>query len=111
MTLTFEPELIPLKFDADGNARASGTRVTLDTIVAAFDEGSCPEEIVLEFPTLPLADVYFILGYYLRHRAEVDAHLEEQLQEAEAFQRKMEVLSPPDELWERLLARRAAGAP
>lgn len=42
MTLT---EIIPLKTDKDGVMRVSKTRVTLDTIVAAFSEGATAEEI------------------------------------------------------------------
>jgi hypothetical protein len=32
--------------------------------------------MVEQFPTLDLADVYAVIGYYLRHRADVDAYVE-----------------------------------
>ena len=45
-------------------------------MVAAFGEGATAEEIVQQYPSLDLGDVYAVLAYYLRHRLEVDAHLE-----------------------------------
>jgi uncharacterized protein (DUF433 family) len=36
----------PLVKDADGVLRVAGTRVTLDSIVASFDLGATPEEVV-----------------------------------------------------------------
>ncbi|WP_390889389.1 DUF433 domain-containing protein [Leptodesmis sichuanensis] len=38
------------------------TRVTLDTVVAVFKQGSTAEEIVYRYPTLKLADVYATIG-------------------------------------------------
>ena len=38
-------ERVPIRTDADGVVRIAGTRVTLDTIVAAFDAGATAEEI------------------------------------------------------------------
>ena len=38
-------ERVPIHTDADGVVRVAGTRVTLDTIVAAFDAGAAAEEI------------------------------------------------------------------
>ena len=35
---------IPLQTDADGVVRVGGTRVTLDTVVAAFADGATAEE-------------------------------------------------------------------
>ena len=75
MTLSTPAELMPLQVDSDGVMRVGGTRVTLDTVIAIFEQGATAEEIVQRFPTLDLADVYFAIGYYLRHRQEVDDYL------------------------------------
>ena len=45
MTLTIATEPIPLRMDSDGVVRVGKTRVTLDTVVAAFVEGATAEEI------------------------------------------------------------------
>ncbi len=58
MSLLIASEPVPLKVNADGVVCVGGTRVTLDTIVAAFDEGATPEEIAYQYPSLRLADVY-----------------------------------------------------
>ena len=65
----------PLESDSDGVIRLTGTRVRLDSIVTAFQQGSSVEEIVLKFPTLRLTDVYSVITYYLWHRDEVEEYL------------------------------------
>lgn len=106
MSLDFTPEPVPLQTNPHGSVRATGTRVTLDTIVGTFNDGASAEEIVLRYPTLRLPEVYTILAYYLRHRAEVDAYLHDQQQEADAVRRENEIRFPPHGVRERLLARR-----
>ena len=49
--------------------------MTLDTVVTAFLEGGSAEEIREQYPSLQLSDIYSVIGYYLRHQAEVDAYL------------------------------------
>ena len=66
MTLTIPIESAPIETDPQGVVRVAKTRVTLDTLVTAFLEGCPPEEIKEQYPSLQLADIYFILGYYLR---------------------------------------------
>lgn len=52
ITLAIETKPIPLKSDKNGTVRVAGTRVTLDTIVAAFNEGATAEEIVYQYSLL-----------------------------------------------------------
>jgi hypothetical protein len=59
--LTTEP--IPLVSGPDGVMRVRGTRVTLETVLAAFAEGATAEEIAQRYPSIPLADVYQVIGY------------------------------------------------
>jgi len=75
MSLAIAPERLPLAEDADGVMRVGGTRVTLDTVVGAFNDGASAEDIASMYPSLDLADVYAVIAYYLRRRAEVDAYL------------------------------------
>jgi uncharacterized protein (DUF433 family) len=56
----------------------AGTRVSLDSIVVAFLQGLSPETIVTEcFPVLTLEQIYGAITYYLAHRAEIDAYLQQ----------------------------------
>ena len=68
-------ETMPLKTDADGVIRVGGTRVPIDTLIAAYHEGATAEEIADQYPAVKLADVYASLGYYLKHRSEIDDYL------------------------------------
>lgn len=106
MTLSIATQALPLKPDPDGVVRVGGTRVTLDTVVAAFIEGATAEEIVYQYPSLQLADVYAVIGYYLRRRSEVEAYLRQRQQQAAKMRKQNEVRLGPDGIRERLLARR-----
>jgi uncharacterized protein (DUF433 family) len=107
MALAIEPAPVPLRTDADGVVRVGRTRVTLDTVVAAFDEGATAEEIVHQYPSLDLADVYSVIGFYLRHRSEVDAYLRQRQQQADAARAYSESRHDPSGVRERLLVRKA----
>jgi len=106
MSFLIATEPIPLEMDADGVVRVGGTRVTLDTIVAAFDEGVTAEEIVQQYPSLLLADVYTVIGYYLRRRPEVEAYLRQRQQQASEVRSQNESRFDPRGVRNRLLARR-----
>lgn len=88
MTLSTDP--VPLLEDASGAVRVGGTRVLLDVVVHAFEDGATPETIVQQFDTLRLSDVYAVIAYYLRHRDEVDAYLERRERQAEEVRRRIE---------------------
>jgi uncharacterized protein (DUF433 family) len=107
LTLTIVAEPPPLVKDADGVIRVAGTRVTFDTVVSAFQEGSTAEEIVYQYPTLNLADVYAVLGYYLQRQAEVDTYLQCRRQQAQMVRESNETRYDPQGIRERLLVRRS----
>lgn len=110
MPLTFAADVVPLETDADGVVRVGKTRVTLDTVIAAFNEGATAEEIVQQYPSLSLADMYQVIGYYLRRTAEVEAYLRQRRAEAEAVRRQNESRLDPQGVRDRLLSRRAREA-
>ena len=110
MSLVLEAPPLPLTADDDGVIRVGGTRVPLATVITAFHQGGTPEEIVADFDTLDLADVYAVIAYYLRHGAEVDAYLAEQRRLADEVRRGVEARFPQAGLRARLLARRAERA-
>lgn len=108
MTLALETPPVPLNADPDGVVRVAGTRVTLDTVVAAFSEGATPEEIAQQYPVVKLADVYSVLGFYLTRKDEVDAYFAARREQSERVRRENEARFNPQGIRERLLARRAA---
>ena len=44
--------------------------MTLDTVISAFNADATAEEIVQQYPSIALADVYSVIAYYLRHQAD-----------------------------------------
>jgi uncharacterized protein (DUF433 family) len=104
-------EIIPLQTDSTGVIRIGGTRVTLDTVVGAFRDGATAEEIVQQYPSLNLADVYHVIGYYLRRTSEVEAYLQARKADAETLRRQNEARFDPQGVRARLLARRPGGTP
>jgi uncharacterized protein (DUF433 family) len=105
--LVIAAEPVPLEADADGVVRVAGTRVTLDTVVAAFRQGATAEEIVYQYPSLDLADVYAVLAYYLQSQAQVDAYLCRRQGQADRVRKENEARFDPHGIRERLTARRA----
>ncbi|MGO8815467.1 MAG: DUF433 domain-containing protein [Terriglobia bacterium] len=108
MGLMIAHEPAPLDATPDGVVRVGGTRVTLDTVVAAFLEGATAEEIAQQYPVLALADVYAAIGYYLRHRSEVEAYLDQRRHAAERVRSENAARFDPAGIRARLLARRTA---
>ena len=68
----------------EGAYRVAGTRVSLDSIVYAFNDGHSPETIAQSFPVLTLEQVYGSIAYYVEHREEVDRYLAAQERDYEA---------------------------
>jgi uncharacterized protein (DUF433 family) len=106
MTLTIEANPVPLTITEHGVVRVTGTRVTLDSVIYAFDEGATAEEIALRYPTLRLVDIYAVITYYLNHKIEVQAYLKREEELDDQVQREYEARPNLVEIRKRLLARR-----
>lgn len=105
MALAIASEVIPLKTDTDGVVRVGQTRVTLDTVVAVFQQGATAEEIGDRYPSLKLADIYATIAFYLNHQQEVEAYLQQRQQQAQEV-RQMNRTKFDPQLWrDRMLAR------
>ena len=102
--------IVPLRTDEHGSIRVSGTRVTLDTVIARYHQGDSPEVIHEGFDVLPLNDIYAVIAYYLAHREELDAYLLRRDEEAERIRQEWETKYPPKitraELLKRLEAQK-----
>jgi len=109
--LVVELETAPIVIDADGVARIAKTRVTLDTVVLAFEQGATAEEIAYRYPVLNLSDVYNAIGFYLNHQEDVTTYLQQRQQQAQEIRTLNEQKSNPKTLRTRLLARRAEKLP
>jgi hypothetical protein len=68
----------------------TGSRITLDTLVGAFQKGATAEQIQDSFPSLSLRDIYGVIAFYLEHQSEVEDYLQTRRAEAEAIRREIE---------------------
>jgi len=75
MSFTVVAEAPPLHEDATGELRVGDSRVLLELVIRAFQDGATPEMIVQRYSTLALPDVYAVITYYLRHQSEVKDYL------------------------------------
>ncbi len=74
-----------------GKPRIAGHRIKVQDIVIWHERlGLSPDEIVSQYPTISLADVYAALAYYHDHLAEI----REQIREGEAFVRELQAKTP-----------------
>jgi uncharacterized protein (DUF433 family) len=64
--------------DEHGVMRVAQTRVMLDSVVAAFQQGHSAETIQQQYPGLTLEEVYGAIAYYLANKDEVDEYLRRQ---------------------------------
>lgn len=110
MSLSILTATPPLAADADGVLRVGDTRVSLDSVIYAFITGATPEEIVQQYTTLDLADVYAVIAYFLQHRSEIEAYLKNRQTERDAMRQMTEARFDPTGVRARLLARRSDGA-
>ncbi len=106
MSLSLQTKPVPLTTDEHGVMRVGDTRVSLDTVTFAFKQGSTPEEIVADYSTLDLSDVYAVITYYLQNQTEVEDYLQQRQAQRDEVRREMEARFPQAGLRERLLARR-----
>ncbi|GJM41987.1 MAG: hypothetical protein DHS20C20_22690 [Ardenticatenaceae bacterium] len=108
--LSFETPTLPLQVDGHGTIRIGGTRVRLDTVIYAFNQGYTAEEILSQFPALKLADIYGVISYYLNNRKTVDNYIEQQAKEAAQIKEKLESRSGYQAFRQRLQAMKELSA-
>jgi len=103
--LTFT-QTVPLVQESDGTVHVTGSRVTLDTLVGAFQKGATAEQIHDSFPLLSLSQIYTTIAYYLEHQSEVEAYLKLRREEAASIWNEIESQQDTDGFRARVRARR-----
>lgn len=59
----------------DGEIRLTGHRISLYNVVASYKEGSTPEALHEQFPTLKLSLIHRVIAFYRENRVAVDAYV------------------------------------
>lgn len=83
-----------------------GTRISLDSVVYAFQKGFSPESIVQSFPLLTLEQVYGAIAFYLANRADIDVYLAAEEEAVDAMPQPLKTDDPA--LYNKLMAAKAA---
>ncbi|MEA5619621.1 DUF433 domain-containing protein [Cronbergia sp. UHCC 0137] len=74
-----------------GKPRIAGHRIKVQDIVIWHERmGMSPDEIIYNYPSITLADVYAALAYYHDHQTEI----RQQIEEGEEFARKLQHHKP-----------------
>ena len=98
-------QTVPLTKDETGTIRVTGSRVTLDSVVHAFQRGATAEQIQDSFPALTLSAIYTTIAYYLEHQDQVEQYLQEQKHASEETQHEIESHSSSAAFRERIRIR------
>ena len=98
----------PVHSDANGVLRVGGTRVTLDTVVNAYETGATAEEIALAYDALALAQVYATIAYYLQNKTSLDPYLTSRRQAAQDALNEIARRQAMTDMRQRLIARQAS---
>ncbi len=107
--MVLQTEIPPLYQDESGAVRVGNSRVLLELVIHAFENGTTPETIAQQYPTTTLAEIYGVIAFYLRHREEVAAYLRAREQKADEVRKRIEGQQGDlSDLRQRLLARREA---
>lgn len=109
MDMILQTEAPPLYQDSSGALRIGSSRVLLELVIRAFEDGATPETIAQQYPTTTLTDIYSVIAYYLRHREEVEVYLSARENQAEEVRQRIENQQGDlSAMRERLLARQQA---
>jgi uncharacterized protein (DUF433 family) len=95
--------------DEQGARRIGRTRVSLDSVVIAYQQGHTPETIRQQYPSLTLEEVYGAITYYLANRDDVERYLARQQQLWDELRQRAD--QQPSPVVERLRKLRQATGP
>jgi uncharacterized protein (DUF433 family) len=86
--------------------RLKGHRIGIEDVIARYHTGASMEHMALEFPGVPLEQLYATIAYYLHHRDAVDAYI---ARVNAAYRARMQAqdAQPASPLMQRLRALRA----
>ena len=87
--------------ERNGGYYIAGTRISLDSVVYAFERGNSPDAIQESFPVLKRSQIYGVIAFYLDYQAEVQRYLESEERRIQESTIPLSEANP--ELWNRLL--------
>ena len=94
MELVLQTEAPPLRRDSSGGMRVGNSRVLLELIIRAFEDGATAEAICQRYETVTLAEVYSVVAYYLRHPDEIALYMQQREEQAKSVREHIEGAQP-----------------
>ena len=94
MSLVLKSDKPPLVEDNTGAIRVGNSRVLLEMVIQAFQDGESPETIADNYSTLTLSDIYGAIAFYLKNKDAVDEYLQQREKLAESVKQRLETIQP-----------------
>ncbi len=92
---TEHPHIVRRAGVCGGEPVIRGTRISVRFLATLIRGGATPEQIILAYPHLGLAQVYDALSYYFDHRQEIDREIEQNRLSAVMRRYKLRLLPHP----------------
>jgi uncharacterized protein (DUF433 family) len=92
----FEFEKFDTKFGPVERIRIKGTRVAIEIVIRDWQAGYLPEQIVANYRTLSLEQVFATLTYYLHDKERVDEYMRQGDAIGEAYYQEHLQQEPPE---------------
>ena len=110
MSETLAIEAPAINKEPTGAWRVGSSRVLVEILIRAFDDGATPEAICRNYPAVSLPEVYDLIAYYLRHRKEIEDYMRMRDLSAEKLRAGWEAIHGDQfkGIKERLLTRKAS---
>ena len=78
--MIFEPIKLPFR-EERGVLRVGQSRISFESVWAAYERGESPEAIQDNFPSLSLEEIYAVIAYALAKPVDVKTYLERRTKE------------------------------
>jgi uncharacterized protein (DUF433 family) len=84
-----------------GQAVIEGTRIRVKNVAVLLKAGQTPQQVLVQYPALNMAQVHYAIGYYYEHQDEIEADIA-------ADERDIDEM---DEQWKEQVARHGGDPP
>ena len=99
----------PVRRDTVGVLRVGNTRVTLDTIVTAYEAGSTALEISHDYDAVMLSEISAAIDFYLHHKQTLEPYFASRTQASTSALSNISIRQATSFIRDQLLVRRKLG--
>ena len=99
----------PVRHDAAGMLRVGNTRVTLDTIVNAYEAGATVLDICLDYDAVTLSEISAAIDFYLHHKQVLEPYFTSRAQASTAALSDISIRQATSLIRNQLLTRKTIG--